>query len=281
MADRKKRFHTRGFISLVSFWTFILLAVSGVFLYITPAGRIANWSDWTMLNLTKEGWAGFHIIISVLFLLMVVLHIYLNWKPLLNYLRSRAKASFSLKKELLFSLVVTVLFTLGAVTQSQPLWQLMNWNEDIKGYWELTYTNPPVPHAEDMTLAELSEIIKTDRKELVDSLVKNDIEIPSDDSKLKDIAEHNGLKPNEVYAFFGKGDPVSVSSTEHTPGIGGGMGRMTLEQYAESKNLDIDAVTALLKKSNISATGEETLKDIAEKHDMMLYDLVKLLGPNN
>jgi hypothetical protein len=277
MADKKKKFHTRGFISLVSFWTFILLAGSGIFLYITPSGRIANWSNWTMLNLTKEGWAGLHTIISLLFLLMIMIHIYLNWKPLLNYLKNKAKSSFSLKKELVLSLVVTAIFLIGAVKQSQPVWQLMNWSEDIKGYWETTYTNPPVPHAEDMTLAEISEISKIGKESLIKTLKMNNITIPSDQAVLKDIAAHNNLKPNELYALFENEKNTLLKNTGDHPGMGGGYGRITFEQYIQSKNIDFDFAESLLKKQNIKVTRDETIKEIADKHDLMPFEIVKFL----
>ncbi|MDI9444793.1 MAG: DUF4405 domain-containing protein, partial [Planctomycetota bacterium] len=47
----------KGFTSLFLTLTFGAVASSGAILYLTPRGRVANWTDWTMLGLSKDEWA--------------------------------------------------------------------------------------------------------------------------------------------------------------------------------------------------------------------------------
>ena len=46
---KQSRFNWRGFFSLLLFGSFSLLAFSGIILYVTPKGRVANWTGWTLL----------------------------------------------------------------------------------------------------------------------------------------------------------------------------------------------------------------------------------------
>jgi hypothetical protein len=49
------RFQLRGFVSLLLTLFFLALSFSGVMLYLTPRGRVANWTGWSMLGLEKRG----------------------------------------------------------------------------------------------------------------------------------------------------------------------------------------------------------------------------------
>jgi hypothetical protein len=45
----------KGFTSLLLAVAFLMLGFSGVILYLTPRGRVANWTGWTMLGLDQQG----------------------------------------------------------------------------------------------------------------------------------------------------------------------------------------------------------------------------------
>ena len=81
---KMKRFHTRAFVSLLLTCSFFVLLVTGIVLYITPQGRVAHWTGWTIAGLGKEQWSAVHIVISLLFLTSAALHLYFNWRRSLN-----------------------------------------------------------------------------------------------------------------------------------------------------------------------------------------------------
>jgi len=54
----RKGFNWRGFTSLLLAAGFLILAGSGLVLYASPRGRVANWTDWEVLGLTKHEWGG-------------------------------------------------------------------------------------------------------------------------------------------------------------------------------------------------------------------------------
>jgi len=49
-----RRFNVRGFTSLTLTLAFLVMLISGIVLYVTPRGRTANWTGWTMLGLEKD-----------------------------------------------------------------------------------------------------------------------------------------------------------------------------------------------------------------------------------
>ena len=83
------RFQWKGFTSLLLMLVFLALGSSGVILYLTPRGRLANWTGWTILGLGKQDWMAVHINIALLFVIVAGLHICLNWGMLWGYMRRR------------------------------------------------------------------------------------------------------------------------------------------------------------------------------------------------
>ncbi len=58
-------------------------------LFVSPPGRNANWTNWTLLGLRKSDWGGLHIWFGAVFLTVVVVHLILNWRPLVSYFKGK------------------------------------------------------------------------------------------------------------------------------------------------------------------------------------------------
>ena len=67
------------------------MVLTSIILYLMPQGRVAYWADWRLLGLSKEQWGALHLNMGVLFILSLLLHLYYNWQPLLNYLKNTRK----------------------------------------------------------------------------------------------------------------------------------------------------------------------------------------------
>jgi len=139
----------RGFISLLTALSFLIMTISGIILFVVPQGRIASWIDWRMLGLTKVQWGNMHITTSLLFALAGLWHTWLNWRALLSYFKDKTKKTVALKRELAIAGILTVFFTFGAVYKTPPLNYILDFNDDIKEYWIKTADDePPLAHAE-------------------------------------------------------------------------------------------------------------------------------------
>ena len=111
----------RRISSLTVLLSFILLFITIIVLYIVPHGRVAYWADWRLWGLTKEQWGNIHINIGLLFLLSIFLHIYYNWKALLNYLKNKARQLTVLTWDFNAALVLTLIFAIG--TYFKTIWR--------------------------------------------------------------------------------------------------------------------------------------------------------------
>jgi len=71
----RRGFNFRSFTAFILTWTFLTLVVSGAVLYIAPPGRIANWTRWQLIILTKEQWQAVHTLTAVAFLVGGLFHL--------------------------------------------------------------------------------------------------------------------------------------------------------------------------------------------------------------
>ena len=89
MSDSRPRYSWRALMSVLISLAFVVMLVSGVILFLSPPGRVANWSDWRMLGYTKHDWSDLHAWFAVVFVVAALLHTVFNIRPLLSYFRSR------------------------------------------------------------------------------------------------------------------------------------------------------------------------------------------------
>ena len=74
----KSKLHTRGLTSFFTLFGFIIMSLTGLVLYVTPAGRVAYWVTWHFLGWSKTEWGNIHILASLLFIVAGAFHIYFN-----------------------------------------------------------------------------------------------------------------------------------------------------------------------------------------------------------
>ena len=70
-----KNFSFKTFTSFILAWSFLALIISGAVLYVAPAGRIANWTRWQLIILTKEQWQAVHTLAAIVFLIGGLFHL--------------------------------------------------------------------------------------------------------------------------------------------------------------------------------------------------------------
>jgi hypothetical protein len=99
--------------SLTAMISFLVLIVNSVVLYIVPHGRVARWADWRLWGLSREQWEAQHTIIGLLFLVAIFFHTYYNWKPLVAYLKNKARQFRLFTKEFNIALLITCYFHRG------------------------------------------------------------------------------------------------------------------------------------------------------------------------
>jgi hypothetical protein len=274
--EAKQRFNWRGFVSVATGLSFLVMSITGIVLFITPKGRVAHWVEWRMLGLTKDQWGGLHIWFSLIFMVMAAFHIYLNWQPLLNYFRDRVRRTYALRREWLFSLIICGIVFAGTLADVAPFSSLLVWNELIKNSWEVPGQQAPIPHAEAMTLAEIADKVKDiDAETMVTNLRAGGIEVESAHVIVGQLAEENNLSPRKVYA-------IAVGQSFSGRAGGGyrahhGLGQLTLQQYCDRIELDVNETIEKLRNKGIQARPDMLLRNIARGAGMHASDIRDIL----
>jgi hypothetical protein len=278
----KKKFSWKSFISFGLFFCFFVILFSGIILYVSPPGRIANWTDWELIGLTKLQWQTLHTNFAYLFAILSIFHLFtVNWKVFWSYVRSKARTGLNKKKELLIASSLTLLVFLGIVYGLPPFSSVMNLGENIRENWERDVEAPPVPHAEEFSIAQLSrDILRIPDTILLSRLDKLGIEVANHDQTLRELAGQVDLSPQEIYRELAAGSASPAGSISPGGRIqpGGGLGRKSLRQVAAENNLQLEEILIQLEDEGIQATGDEIIRDLAEQYGLTPSEFLEILN---
>jgi len=271
---RSATFSGRGFTSVATTLCFVALAVTGMVLFVTPPGRVAHWTGWRLFGLTKDHWGALHIWFALLFLIASGFHIWLNWRSLLSYFKSRLTRRFALRREWTLALATSGMVAAGTLAEFPPFSSLIALNETIKNSWEKSGERAPIPHAELLSLRELASEAGADLETMVARLKTEGIAVESPKSIVRDLADEHGITPLQLYNIA-----IRESERENSEqsAIGGGMGRKTLRQFCADEGLDLTVSLERLRAAGLEADAEMTLRDIATRGGLRPPDLRGIL----
>ena len=304
---KRPSFSWRALTSVLISASSILLVFSGVMLFLSPPGRVANWTDWRLVGLTKHDWTGLHVWFAVVFLVVAVFHLIFNLRPLLNYFKNRKTRRLGFRWEWATALVLCGLVFAGTRAGWPPFSTLLAFNERVKRSWEDPRANAPIPHAELLTLKELSEQAKVPYETAVERLETQGAKGIRPEVVIADLASTNALTPQRVFEIIqgqrgrgfggGRGGGSGASATHSDEdsggrggpgrsgnfgggGHGGGAGRKTLTQYCADEQLDLQKAMDLLQAKGIKASPDKTLREIALDNGFdRPFELVEILRP--
>jgi len=275
---QKKKINTKALTSFLIASAFFMSSISGIILYITPQGRIAHWNTWTMLGLDKEQWGAVHTLFVLTLLIAATFHLFVfNWKVFMAYLKQKHQKGIRLKRELAIVLTLTLAVLVGTLVDIPPFGTVVALGENIKDYWATTEEEPPVPHAEDMTLAAYAkEVFQVDAAQLIALLKKNDITANPDD-RLGDVADRSGNSPNKLHNLLAE---VFVNQEPSQPvgSEGAGYGQMTFAQLCKSLQVDIVEATHRLQNHGIIVErSSDKIKALAERYGWLPIDMINAI----
>ena len=266
----------RRVTSLTALLSFILLFITIIVLYIVPQGRVAYWADWRLWGLTKSQWGNIHINVGLLFLLSIFLHIYYNWKALLNYLKNKAKNLKILTREFNAALVLICLFSVGTVLEVAPFVWVLELNAHFKDQAAAQYGEPPYGHAELSTLKAFAAKTKINLANGMKRLKQAQIVVDNENQTLKDIARINKMSPQQVFvAMKPNTEPRQLKRLPPTPPPG--IGTKKLNDLSREYSFDIQQVLKGLSEVGIKAEADKTIKQIAQQNEMAPSDVYALV----
>lgn len=263
--------------SLTALISFLLLVLNSIVLYIVPHGRIAYWADWRFWGLTKTEWANQHVIIGLLFLLAIFLHTYYNWKPIVAYLKNKARQVRIFTREFNIALLLVVVCTVGAYLETAPFRGVLTFSESIKSQAAQKYGEPPYGRAELSSLKTFTAKVGLDPSESLNRLRKAGLQVENEAETLLDIAKRNNTSPQQLYLRM-KPEENAIGGTTFPEAPETGFGKRILADVCRQYELNLPAVLNVLANEGITATPEATIKQIAEQNDIAPRDVFAAIG---
>lgn len=268
----------RRITSLTAMLSFAVLVTSGIVLFLTPQGRVAYWAEWQLWGLSKEAWGAMHILLSLLFLVAGIVHIVLNWGPIVLYLRDRQKRLRVLTPEFVVSAILTALFTAGPLLGWPPFRWVMDVNAYVKDQGSRTYGEPPYGHAEQSSLKAFAQKMNMDLEQAQVLLKAKGIVFEGPQERLQDIAKRNHLTPQQVYLAIKAAEPVKAKTVGVLPEeVAPGLGRKTLQDLCTEYNLDLARVTALLEARQMKVKTDQPMRALAEANGTGPHELYAVI----
>ena len=262
------------------------MLLTSVILFITPQGRVAYWADWRLWGLTKTDWGNIHINLGLLFLIALSVHIYYNWKPLISYLKNKAKQIKVFTPEFSLALAITLVFIFGAYNLVPPFGWVMSLNEHFKDAGAEKYGEPPYGHAELSSLQTFTKKMKLDLAKSMKLLDKAGYAVQDSNMTLATIGRQYNIPPQMVYETIKPAEIATAKKSDskdlpESPPPG--TGKLTLADFCTQYKLNMKLVVRELKMQGIEASEELTLKKIAAKNKTSpsdIYERIKSIVQN-
>lgn len=271
----------RKITSLTAGLAFIVMLVTSIILYIVPQGRVAYWADWKLWGLTKTDWGNIHINLGLLFLIALFLHIYYNWKPLINYLKDKSKTIKVFTPEFNAAIIITVAFVIGTYSMLPPFNWVMALNDHFKDSGAVKYGEPPYGHAELSSLKTFAKKLNLDLAKSMDLLKEAGYSVDDSTTTLQAIGKQYHVPPQLIYETI---KPASIDSDQGSKrkitlpdSPPPGTGNLTLADFCAQFNLSSKMIIRELKGQGILASADLTLKEIASQNQTSPIDLFEII----
>ncbi|MGA1931872.1 DUF4405 domain-containing protein [Arcobacter sp. YIC-464] len=259
--------------SLTMLFAMLVMTYTGIILFITPPGRIANWSNWEIFGLTKEEYAQIHTTFMVLFVVATLLHVYYNFRPMISYMKNKSREFVFFTKDTIVALGVSIVFLIGTLTQSIPFSSFLDFGTQIKDSWEKEYGSAPYSHAELSSLKTFTEKLGFDLEKSKKLLSSNGIVFTQEQS-LSQIAQANDISPKFIYDLlrvnFEKEGQKIIPLT--------GLGKKNIEEVASTLGISTQEFIKQLETLGVKANANDKFKTVAEEQNLSVMNILEQLG---
>ncbi|MAC83101.1 MAG: hypothetical protein CL624_03100 [Arcobacter sp.] len=259
--------------SLSMLLSMLAMTYTGIILFLSPHGRIANWANWELLGLSKDQYAQLHSTFMVIFIIGGILHVYYNFKPMISYLKNKSKEFVFFTKDMLVASILFILFIVGTLFEITPFSNFLNFGDDFKSSWEKDYGTAPYSHAELSSLKSFAKKLSYDLEKVKEILNSNNIKFKEEQS-LSSIGKVNALSPNFIYKLLQKN--LQKEADKSIPLTG--LGKKTIKDIASTLNMTSEEFIVKLKTIGLDAKADDKFKEISEDNDLSPIDVLKKLG---
>ncbi len=201
----RDRWNGRAFTSVLMTTMFLLLGASGCVCYFAPRCRDANWAGWNVGGLGKDEWVALHMASAVIFLVVSVVHIVLNWHVLLSYLQLHRTNGLRYVRECISAVGIAAAVLVLAAMLLPPVSLLEAFAEQRKEQFaEVLRPSAPWRHAEETPLAEFADRLDVPLKAVLAALNTGGSPASAEDT-LRTVAHRRGTTPRQLYQQLRQG----------------------------------------------------------------------------
>jgi hypothetical protein len=219
--------------------------------------------------LIKEEWQAIHTVFSFLFIIIGGLHLYFNWVVFWSYLKSKVRKGIKMQQELLWSSSLVIITLVLILLQVPPFQTVMDFGEYLSDSWSSEQSEPPIPHAELLTLSEYAIQTGRDLGELLHSLKNLPVQPVDTSLTIEQLAEINKLSPRDLIARLSE-QPTGTQQYL-------GYGRKKFNQVCQELGISRETALQRLADKGILIAEDDILKNIAEEHDMKPIDIIEII----
>ena len=255
--------------------SFIVLILNSLVLYVVPEGRVAFWANWTFLGLTKGDWGEQHTNIGFLFLFAALLHTFYNWKPIMAYMKNKAREFKMFTAPFNIALTLVFICVLGSYYPFPPMSTITHISEHFKDAAAEKYGNPPYGHAEVSSLRMLAKKEGLNLKKSMQLLREAGIVFEDEKETLKEISTENNQSPQQIYEIMrmaradGSTQKKSTSLSSTLPDHPlPGWGNKKINDICATYGLSEKTVLAGFAAQGITIEANATVKEIAADNDI-------------
>jgi hypothetical protein len=268
----------RRVISFTTLVSFVLLLATSVVLYVVPHGRVAYWSDWHFLGLSKEQWGAQHVTVGVLFVVAGLVHGVLNWRAIRTYMKDKASGGMRVPRELAIAVALALVFCVSTLYHLAPVQWIMSLNGHLKEQSTEKFGDPPYGHAELSSWRLLAKRTGLDPAKVGPLLEQSGYAPSGPDETVLALAQRYGVAPKEIFEIMqqARSEPEPASGLPATPPSG--LGRLTLQEICSTYDVPLPKALEALSAQGISARGDQSLKEIATaagRHPQDLYEALR------
>ena len=262
----------RKITSMTMLLSLVVLILNSIILYVVPEGRVAYWADWKFFGLTKGDWSAQHTTVGFLFLFAGLLHIYYNWKPIVAYMKNRARQVKIFTGSFNIALVLTAIFVIGTYYNIPPMSTILAFSESVKDNASETYGEPPYGHAESSSLQMFAKRENLDLGKSVELLKDAGITVTGPQDTLKVIAQINNRSPQQIYeiiqpAKLAAEPGLQTAAARFPDAPESGWGKKKLSEACAEYGLNLNRTLQGLSDRGLVAEAEMNIKEIAAAND--------------
>lgn len=203
---------------------------------------------------------------------------YLNWKAIVAYLKNKARKLQIFTPAFSVSVLITLFVAVGTYFSLPPMQQIIDLSDKLKVVQAEKYGYPPYGHAEISSLTTFCRRMDLDVDAALRDLQGRGLKIASKANSLKDIAKANDTTPQKVYDIIRKAQANGNPLAALPPTPPEGTGKIKLAQLCRQYDVPLEMVIEKFSIKGIQASGDASIKQIANNagiHSADLYDLLR------